>query len=491
MRRIISIAVSLFISLCLYAQTQNEISLVVSGQGSTKEDATANALRSAIEQAYGVFVSANTQILNDEVVKDEIATVASGNVLNYEELSCVTMADGSLYVTLSATVSIGNLITYAKSHGSSAEFAGQTFTMNMRMRKLNTENEYKALQVLKEQVAMLAMHCFDYKIEKIDEPKVARLGESRITSGHEIMNHLALVSSSEYVSAKSDFFWASNGYGLYVDIDKLEQMGARYSIDERILYCEHEGTVHEYDRDFIKYTNGDIFCEIPSLEKLKLPDLYLVRLKFKAVPNDNYKKIDSIINKTLGILSLSQEEQEALARNGMYTYPAHWNFDYKQKHREPRYAQGRFSVQEYDYVTGEDRYVFRNSHSDDVLKAIMTIFNLAAHSWILDVKGLDYYRPNIRQFIGQDHIQTHQYVGSILLCGRHKHDIKEIYFPPFLDADCYCYSSYEYEEINDLSQTVEFYLFEPSLYSVQGFDIKFSPELYEQGLRIINERSKE
>lgn len=484
MRRIISIAVSLFISLCLYAQTQNEISLVVSGQGSTKEDATANALRSAIEQAYGVFVSANTQILNDEVVKDEIATVASGNVKSYEELSCVTMANGSMSVTLSATVSISNLITYAKSHGSSAEFAGQTFTMNMRMRKLNTENEYKALQALKEQVAMLAMHCFDYKIEKIDEPKVARLDESRITSGHEIMNHLSFVSPSEYVSAKSDFFW--NGYGLYVDIDKLEQMGARYSIDERILYCEHEGTVHEYDRDFIKYTNGDIFCEIPSPEKLKLPDLYLVRLKFKAVPNDNYKKIDSIINKTLGILSLSQEEQEALARNGMHTYPAHWNFDYKQEYRT-------YSVQEYDYVTGDDRYVFRNSHSDDVLKAIMTIFNLAAHSWILDVKGLDYYRPNIRQFIGQFIGQDYllQYVGSILLCGRHKHDIKEIYFPPFLHAECYCYSSAEYEEINDLSQTVEFYLFEPSLYSVQGFDIKFSPELYEQGLRIINERSKE
>ena len=34
------------------------------------------ALRSAIEQAFGTFVSANTTILNDEVVKDEIARLA-------------------------------------------------------------------------------------------------------------------------------------------------------------------------------------------------------------------------------------------------------------------------------------------------------------------------------------------------------------------------------------------------------------------------------
>ena len=175
MKRIFVMAVLLLASLGLYAQSQDDITLVVSGQGSTKEEATANALRSAIEQAYGVLVSANTQILNDDVMKDEIATVASGNVKSYEELSCMAMADGSMSVTLSATVSISNLITYAKSHGSSAEFAGQTFAMNMKMRKLNTENEYKSLLALKEQVAMLARHCFDYKIEKVNEPTVTWL----------------------------------------------------------------------------------------------------------------------------------------------------------------------------------------------------------------------------------------------------------------------------------------------------------------------------
>lgn len=180
MKRLFITVVSIFAVLGMHAQTANDVTLVVNGQGSTKEEATANALRSAIEQSYGVFVSANTQILNDEIVKDEIATVASGNVKEYKELSCITMPDGSQSVTLSATVSIGNLISYAKSHGSSAEFAGQTFAMNMKMRKLNTENELKALIHLKNQVAMMARNIYDYSIEVVGEPRLLDNGNYEV-----------------------------------------------------------------------------------------------------------------------------------------------------------------------------------------------------------------------------------------------------------------------------------------------------------------------
>lgn len=129
----------------LSVSAQETVRLTVSGQGTTKDEATANALRSAIEQSFGVFVSANTQILNDEVVKDEIATISSGNIKEYKELGCITMPNGQQFVTLSATVSINNLISYARSKGSSAEFAGATFAMNMKIRKINKENESKAL----------------------------------------------------------------------------------------------------------------------------------------------------------------------------------------------------------------------------------------------------------------------------------------------------------------------------------------------------------
>ena len=131
-----------FLALTLSAQTT--VSLVVSGDGKTKSEATAVALRSAIEQAFGTFVSANSTILNDDLVKDEIATVSSGNIESYDELSSFDI-NGKWEVSLKAVVSINKLVNYVKGKGAETEFAGQTFAMQMRMRALNKENEKKAL----------------------------------------------------------------------------------------------------------------------------------------------------------------------------------------------------------------------------------------------------------------------------------------------------------------------------------------------------------
>jgi|GEM_PF-1200277 len=169
MKKILLLFIALLATFVLSAQ-DNTVRLTVSGEGATKEEATANALRSAIEQAFGTFVSANTQILNDDIVKDEIATVSSGNIQEYTELGCITMPDGSRSVSLSATVSIGNLISYAKSKGSSAEFAGAVFAMNMKMRKLNAENEKKAINHLLEQLDILARDMFRIEIGVKGEP---------------------------------------------------------------------------------------------------------------------------------------------------------------------------------------------------------------------------------------------------------------------------------------------------------------------------------
>ena len=179
MKRILIFTFALFISLSLSAQ-DNTVRLTVSGEGATKEEATANALKSAIEQAFGTFVSANTQILNDDIVKDEIATISSGNIQEYTELGCITMPDGSKSVSLSATVSIGNLISYAKSKGSTAEFAGAVFAMNIKLRQLNKENERKAIEHLFEKLNILAPNMFKIEIDVIGQPKRADVSKLQI-----------------------------------------------------------------------------------------------------------------------------------------------------------------------------------------------------------------------------------------------------------------------------------------------------------------------
>lgn len=156
-------------SVAVYAQTTDEVTLTVSSDGPTKEEATKNALRSAIEQAYGTFVSANTTILNDELVKDEIVTIANGNIKSYEEISSTAMPDGSQFVTLKATVSVARLISYAQSKGAETEFAGATFGMNLRLQEMNKENEKKVLDNLMAQIKAMLPYTYDRTLE-VEDP---------------------------------------------------------------------------------------------------------------------------------------------------------------------------------------------------------------------------------------------------------------------------------------------------------------------------------
>lgn len=158
-----------FLTVTTFAQTT--VSLVVSGEGPTKTEATSAALRSAIEQAFGTFVSANTTILNDELVENEIATVSSGNIESYDEISSFE-SNGKWEVTLNASVSIDKLVNYVKGKGAETEFAGQTFALQMKMRALNKENEKQALLNLVKQVRLLTSNnsLFDYDIVQ-SEPK--------------------------------------------------------------------------------------------------------------------------------------------------------------------------------------------------------------------------------------------------------------------------------------------------------------------------------
>lgn len=147
MKHLIFLALALFAS-TLFAQNTNDVTLTVVGSGKTIEEAKTNALRSAIEQAYGAFVSSNTEILNDEIVKDEIVSISSGNIKEYKILSQSELLNDLVSMTLSATVSVSSLQSYAQSKGATVEFAGGIVAMNAILTNLNTESEYIAIKNL-------------------------------------------------------------------------------------------------------------------------------------------------------------------------------------------------------------------------------------------------------------------------------------------------------------------------------------------------------
>jgi hypothetical protein len=168
MKKNILICILLFNLVCI-AQVDKTVTLSVSGTGKTIEEAKNNALRSAIEQAFGAFISSKTDILNDNLVKDEIVSVANGNIQKFEIISEVEIPNIGYAISLKATVSINKLTSFVESKGVKVEFKGSLFAFNVNQQILNEKNEVKAIEDLCEILTTLSDLSFNYTI-KVSDP---------------------------------------------------------------------------------------------------------------------------------------------------------------------------------------------------------------------------------------------------------------------------------------------------------------------------------
>jgi hypothetical protein len=146
------------------------VTLTVSGTGITLEEAKTNALRSAIEQAFGAFISSKTEILNDNLIKDEIVSVTNGNIQKFDIISLVEIPNNGYALTLNATVSIDKLTSYAQSKGVSIEIKGGLFAANIIQQELNEKAEVISLQNILNTSNELLKKSFDYSIETKGNP---------------------------------------------------------------------------------------------------------------------------------------------------------------------------------------------------------------------------------------------------------------------------------------------------------------------------------
>lgn len=144
------------------------VSITVSGSGKTQDEAKQSALRSAIEQAFGAFISSKTEMFNDKVVADQIASVANGNIQSFAILTESQLPDGSWGITLKAVVSVSKLTSFVAAKGISIEIKGGMFALNIKQQLLNEQGEIKAIA---EMVGLLhepMQISFDYIIKSSD-----------------------------------------------------------------------------------------------------------------------------------------------------------------------------------------------------------------------------------------------------------------------------------------------------------------------------------
>ena len=194
---------------------EGEVVLVTVGEGPTVEKATLVALRNAIEQTYGAFVSSNTAILNDELVKDEIITVSSGNIRSYEYLAKHEKAQGVMEVTVRSIVSYAKLRTFVKNKGGSSEMSMGTIAENWKI-----EEFYKRQEsiVLKNMINQIMHICYSTPIYDID--LISHEPERISKDGVAIINLEIIPKFNKNAAVVYDIFWNTlRGLGVNKKID--------------------------------------------------------------------------------------------------------------------------------------------------------------------------------------------------------------------------------------------------------------------------------
>lgn len=160
----------LFYQVVIAQNEEKSVSITVSGSGKSLNDARQIALRGAIEQAYGSFISTKTEILNDVIIADEIISVSSGNIKSYEILNESQLTDSLWAVTLKCIVSIDKLSSFVQSKGITIEIQGGLFAVNIKQQLLNEQGEINTITQLVGLLHEPMQKSFDYLI-KSSEPK--------------------------------------------------------------------------------------------------------------------------------------------------------------------------------------------------------------------------------------------------------------------------------------------------------------------------------
>ena len=169
----IILAVALITSLFANAQdAEQTVNVVSSGQGKTIEEAKNNALKYAILQVFGIFISSKTEILKDSLIINEIISKNNGNIKSFEILSSIILPNKNTSINIKANISITKLKSLCESFGVAIEFSGNLFSTKIKQQLLNEEAEYIAIQNLCYESFQLIYKSVDYSIEIGENPKL-------------------------------------------------------------------------------------------------------------------------------------------------------------------------------------------------------------------------------------------------------------------------------------------------------------------------------
>ena len=169
MKKILTFTILLIFNFSFSNTTDdNSVTITTIGNGTTFEKSRESALLSAISQVCGVYITQDSKIFNDQLIKDEITSITKGNIEKYTILSEVKIDSGDCISTLKVTVSVTKLKSFVESKGYKVEFNGAAFAMNMKLKILNERAEVQCVQSLYNNLLEPLQIAYDYEINTLE-----------------------------------------------------------------------------------------------------------------------------------------------------------------------------------------------------------------------------------------------------------------------------------------------------------------------------------
>jgi hypothetical protein len=258
-----------FLSFSIFSFSKNRIKIIVLGSGATIEDAKENALRSALEQVSGVYFSAYTEIINNQIIRDEMKSVTNGNILKYSILSKTKIADRYV-LTIKATISPNGFADFIRAKTNSTIIVdGDIYVANMKQKELDKKAEYLAIETLMEICKQEIRKYYKYNVNS-SSPQTNSYGGDKIIS---MDVHISFRLKRKYKRFRKYIISNIKGFSLkkreiaeyeqltgervYENKEKRSQFGV--GLLELILDSDLDDTYPIYTRNPIKFPSDQVF----------------------------------------------------------------------------------------------------------------------------------------------------------------------------------------------------------------------------------------
>lgn len=210
-----------------------EKKVIADGYGSTPDEALQNALRNAVEQAAGAYVSSITEIENDEIVKDEVLSLSHGFIKTHRKLS-ESKFDDEYKVVAAAIIVEKQMLERLEASGLKVDYNAGGLVSKLKEWDRMKQDEYNMATALFDVHNMKDYGIiWDYNI-RTDEP--ARNGDTYTFTGT--------------VSAKTNPNYTVEFYNLKNILSELalETREMRYQIPVTHLISKNSDKSVPYDR---------------------------------------------------------------------------------------------------------------------------------------------------------------------------------------------------------------------------------------------------